>query len=98
MDDSLSVAVDDCIEDWHHKRVHVFLVKRILFQKLLEELASLHQLHDKAVVPLVLISVNKLNDVGVVNGRQNTDFVLHAHYIVLVHLALRQNFNGHFFL
>ena len=46
-------------------------------------LTSLHELHDQEEVLVVLIDIEKLNNVRVVDLLENVDFILEANFVFL---------------
>jgi len=95
MDNALLVAVDNSVEDRNHQVVYVSLIKLLPLHNDFKELASFHQLHDQAVVALIFVGVDKLDNVRVVNLLQDFDLVLHSGDVFFVHLTLRKNLDSY---
>ena len=66
----------------------------LLLQDLVEELSSLHKLHDKAPMSLVLEHVNKVDNVWVIHALHDLDLLLEPSFILIAHLLLRDDLHS----
>ena len=83
------VAINDSINDGGNRLSCFYLIELLSVENLLKQLAALHQVHDKAVMALVLESVYHLDYVGMVNLFHDVDLCLQTHPIILRHLSFR---------
>jgi len=88
MHDLMAVAVDDRVKKGGHDAVGEFLAELLLFDDVIEKFSAAHELHDQAVVTRIFVEVDKFDDVGMVEGPEDVNLVLHGQNVLFLHLAL----------
>ena len=67
MHDAHAVAVANRVDDGPNALARISLRKLVSFQDGVEQLAALHEFHNEAPMPFILVDVIQTNDVRVVN-------------------------------
>jgi len=88
------MAVVDAREDLFHEDGAVTLAEFATLQDFIEELTTLADLSHKVVALLILEELVHFDDVWVIDSFENVNFVEEHTLLVVVHVALSQNFYG----
>ena len=78
MYNSLFMAVGKSLNDRSASFSCLLLTEEFFLKNLIEQLSTLHELHNKAPMSLILKHIDQLNNIRVINLFKNINFSLHG--------------------